>query len=146
MYYLEKLEQLLTDATPVVKQALADLRKDLERAEAERQKDSYKEYWETVDAIAQEIFEGDRSEEAIHERVDGNYWVIYTHAAHKVWEYSNNEDAVFDLGSLGDVESSGDVLTVMAYYAMYEDVRERLEELKDEEDAAEDEEEDEDAE
>ena len=140
MYYLEKLENLLTNADPAVKQALADLRKDLERAEAEQQKDSYKEYWDTVDAIAREIFADGGTEDDIHEHVDGNYWVIYTHAAHKVWVYSDHEDAVFDLGSFGDVESSGDVFTTLAYYAMCEDVRERLQDLKDTEEEEEEEE------
>jgi hypothetical protein len=101
--------------------------------------DTEKEYWETVEAIAEECH---REGYDPHEQVESNYWVTYTHAAHKVWTYSPNDDAVFDDGEgLAGCESMAEALTRMAFYAMLADVQARIAEM---EDAAEDEDEDED--
>lgn len=96
--------------------------------------DTEKEYWETVEAIAIECH---REGYDLDEQIDGNYWVIYTHAAHKVWVYSPNDDAVFDDGDgLAGCDSMAEALCRMAYFAMRADVAARIAELEDE-DAAE---------
>lgn len=92
--------------------------------------DTEKEYWDTVKMIAEECHrEGCEPDEMI----DGNYWVIYTHAAHKVWIYSPNDDAVFDDGEgLVGCDSMAEALCRMAFYAMRADVAARIAELEDE--------------
>jgi hypothetical protein len=106
-----------------------------------RSTDTERDYWQTVESIAEECHkEGyDPSEQ-----VDDNYWVIYTHAAHKVWIYSPNENAVFDDGDgLEGCDCMSEALTRMAFYAMLADVQARIAEM---EEAAEDEDEDDSAE
>ena len=91
--------------------------------------DTETEYWETVEAIADECH---REGYGPWEQVDGCYWVIYTHAAHKVYLYSPNEDAIFDDGEgLAGCESMAEALTRMAFYAMLADVQARIAEMED---------------
>lgn len=93
--------------------------------------DTEKEYWETVEAIAEECH---RKGYDGNEQVDGNYWVIYTHAAHKVYLYSPNEDAVFENGNgLEGCDSMSEALCRMAFYAMLADVEARIAEMQNEE-------------
>ena len=97
--------------------------------------DSRRDYFNEVAAIAQEAKEaereGDDPFDFIHESVDGSRWVIYTHLARKVLEYSDNEDAVFDGGDLRDAQSMSDVFTRAAYFAMLQDVSDAFAELDD---------------
>ena len=91
--------------------------------------DTEKEYWDTVESIAEECHKEGHDP---MEQVDGNYWVIYTHAAHKVWLYSPNDDAVFDDGhGLAGCDSMAEVLCRMAFYAMLADVQARIAEMED---------------
>ncbi len=94
-------------------------------------KDTYREYWETVDTIAEDA--KDNAEEYgsdvydnVHESVDGSYWIIYTHAQLKVLQYTDNKDAINDV--YGDtLEGSADtIITQIAYFAMVQDVMDRL--------------------
>lgn len=103
-------------------------------------KDTHKEYWDSVTALADEIIkevkegdllEGEMIYDAVFWRVDGNYWVIYTHAAYKVWEFSDNEDAIDDAVEEG-IWEYGDkpfdqILSAMAFFAMRRDVEEEIE-------------------
>jgi len=101
---------------------------------------TYHEYWSNVEAIGVDaIDEAKRyqdhfsaAEEAvdnqIHEACDGSYWVIYTHAATKALVHSDNESAFFDAG----MDASGwdclsDVVTQLAYFALEQDVWDRME-------------------
>lgn len=136
MYYFDKLKELLTDASPEIQERVKQVDQELERAELERLKDSEREYWDTVEAVAKEVVD----EGYDIEQVDGNYWVIYYHAAHKVWQYSPNEDAVFADGEgLDGCDSMCDVLTRMAYHAFRADVQCKVDELQAEKGAAEEE-------
>ena len=94
-------------------------------------KDTYQEYWETVDLIAEEAKEnaeeyGDDVYDNVNQSVDGSYWIIYTHAQLKVLQYTDNKDAINDV--YGDtLEGSADtIITQIAYFAMVQDVMDRL--------------------
>lgn len=96
--------------------------------------DTFSEYWESVHAIVEEghtLPEDDRHD-FVHESVDGNYWVIYTHAARKCLEYSDNEHVLFDELGPQTVEDYGTLYTRGAYFAMLADVNEAMAELDDE--------------
>lgn len=88
-------------------------------------------YWEAVRSIAEDsvqaVKDGGYSDlsDAIHESVDGNYWVIYYHAAAQCVQYTDNEDAVCDV--YGDEPFTGcttisEAHTRTAYFAMCQDV------------------------
>ena len=135
MYYFEKLKELLGDASPEIKERIKQVDEELARMEAERLKDSESEYWDTVKSIAEDVV---NSKYDIDECVDGNYWIIYPHAAHRVWKYSPNEDAVFEEGGdLGGLDDMSAVLVRMAYYALRADVQVKVDELRAEKEHAE---------
>lgn len=93
---------------------------------------TYSDYWNHIDAMAREIVEDckgdfDAATEAIYEAVDGDAWVIYTHRALALLQHTQNDDALFAFGmTLDGCESSCDVYTTLAHYAMLEDVSERV--------------------
>lgn len=94
-------------------------------------KDTYREYWNDVDTIAEEAKEnaeeyGSDVYDNVHESVDGSYWIIYTHAQLKVLQYTDNKDAINDV--YGDtLEGSADTIIMqIAYFAMVQDVMDRL--------------------
>lgn len=100
---------------------------------------SYRAYWDSVQSIAEEAKEAEkRGEDAsdfIHESVDGSWWVIYTHANVAVLQHTTNEDAAFEqMGSdaLIGVDSFGEVMQRLAFWAMRTDVEEAFAELPDE--------------
>jgi hypothetical protein len=89
------------------------------------------EYYEGVRGLAQEVDrlikdEGMDEGDALHQVVDGSYWVIYTHANFQVLMCSSNHDAYTE--DFGDVPMQGrDVnWAALAYAAMAQDVSERL--------------------
>jgi len=101
-----------------------------------------KEYYDTVKGIAEEIAEAVQSGEIgeddiydrVHEDVDGNYWVIYTHASYAVWMFSDNNSAIdeaVDDGSFSydQVTDFSQALTMMAFFALKADVEAKLSEL-----------------
>jgi hypothetical protein len=59
--------------------------------------------------------------------VDGNYWVIYTHANYKVMQYTDHEDEYDDHGYLP--RNWCKAAAVVAFYAMKADVMEKYQEL-----------------
>jgi hypothetical protein len=100
------------------------------------------EYWDCVKTIALEAREQKEQDESdyIHQTVDGCYWVIYTHAAHKTMLFTENEDAAFEEGvDLSNVGSWSEIVTRLAYCAMLADVHAALDELPEDEDEDEDE-------
>lgn len=138
MYELTKLNDLiptlsLSEADQVrLLSAVGAVAARVAADEAERQKDSAQEYWDTVSVIAKEAFEehGDDTGAAgdfIHESVDGNYWVIYYHANYKVMQYTDNDSAFEEYGDLPS--DWGKALTLVAFCAMYADTLAKYNEL-----------------
>ena len=94
---------------------------------------TYRDYWEHVNAIASEILEEvkkeatledaeERVNELIAEAADGDYFVIYTHAAAAGLQHSDNESAFFDeYGSL-EADSYGEALSSMMAAALGQDI------------------------
>ena len=77
------------------------------------------------------------SHDRLHETIDGHQWVIYYAYNDEVLKYSENEEAyqgVYDNESLGQLVAErgiADLKTMMAYFAMYQDVSELLEQAFD---------------
>ncbi len=89
------------------------------------------EYYEGVRGLAQEVKnlvenEGMDEGDALHQVVDGSYWVIYTHANFQVLMCSSNHDAYSE--DFGEPPVSGSDINwaALAYAAMARDVSERL--------------------
>jgi len=140
MYCFDKLKELLGDASPEIKERIKQVDDELARMEAERLKDSESEYWDTVKSLAEDVVNNGYD---IDECVDGNYWVIYAHAAYKVWKYSPNEDQLFeDGGDLSSVDSMSQVFPLMAAAALRADVQAKVTELQAEKDEQDEEDED----
>lgn len=122
--------------------ALNCLNQKIEYVEKQREEDhpySQASYWEDVQTIAKDAFESSDEDTHITESVDGSSWVIYYSNARKVLQYSPNEDLIFDEGLAGTYNSMDALRTAAAYYAMEADVRQCLEENRDEwQDAVED--------
>jgi len=94
-------------------------------------KDTAQSYWASVATDADEAAEmvsdhGTDPYDAIHEVTDGSYWVIYTHAAHKMLMWTTNESEVSE--EMGGVEftSFSDAVTKMAAWAYVADVGENF--------------------
>lgn len=123
-------------------------RKALEELLAYMNEDTNTEwsYRKVVVAIAEEAFaeavdglgagDDDTLRESASEHadqsVDGNYWVIYTHAARKTLLFSDNEDAYFDDFGYDLDTTAGIPYSKLAYFAMRADVEEKLSALIDE--------------
>ena len=101
---------------------------------------TYHDYWSNVEAIGLDAIQeakdysddADEATETVREQitqtVDGNYWVIYTHAALQGLVHSNNESAFFDHGmDASGWDSFSDVVTQLAYFALEADVWDRME-------------------
>jgi len=90
---------------------------------------SQREYWSAVRTIARDAFvesvesAGDvEPVEYIDGQVDGNSWVIYTHAAAATCMHSENEDAYFEDNGEITSDSFCSLMTTLAYWAMRADV------------------------
>jgi len=72
----------------------------------------------------------------LHELVDGHQWVIYTYSSELVEQFSANAEAfmdVYDNESIGAIVSDRglDALKpIIAYFSMYQDISDRLNELE----------------
>ena len=86
--------------------------------------DTQQEYFASVQSIANEAAElpEDERHDFVRESIDGNYWVIYTHAARKVLEYSDNDCAIFEEMGPQQWEDWGTAFSQAAYFAMCQDV------------------------
>ena len=101
--------------------------------------DDQRAYFAAVQEIANDArereAEGYDLSDSIYEMVDGSSWIIYTHKALKVLEYTSNEDALFDgPNALMDADSFSDAITRMAFYAMMQDVYDHLPDEDEDED------------
>ena len=111
---------------------------------------TYSEYWTEIQSIADnlvseamEACDNDReaAEESIqdtrlHETIDGHQWVIYCAYNLDVLKHSDNESYFEDnIGGADHILKDGGIdqlHTVMAFYAMYADVQEKLSDAFDE--------------
>lgn len=80
-------------------------------------------YYDWCERVAET--EGEAPHYALHEIVDGSCWVIYTHAARKVIEHSDNDCAYFDEMGAVEVSDWSTLLTTAAYFALMADIREK---------------------
>lgn len=62
----------------------------------------------------------------VFELVDGHAWIIYTHLALSLLQHTSNEDALFEVGDLSEVDSASSVYTQLAFWAMRADVLQEL--------------------
>lgn len=90
-----------------------------------------KEYYEGVRGLAEEVSnlvqnEGMDEQDALHQTVDGSYWVIYTHANFQVLMCSDHHDAYSE--DFGEPPVSGSDINwaALAYAAMARDVSEQV--------------------
>lgn len=111
---------------------------------------SYSAYWTAVEStaadVAQRVKDGEDFSDALHEEIDGSWWITYCHAARAVMAHTSNDDAAFE--EMGDdacdgIGSFDGIVTRCAYYAMYADVVSRYEEPEEDEADEEDEEDEE---
>jgi hypothetical protein len=83
-----------------------------------------------VDAAKRDEMDADEVDTYIHESIDSDGWVIYTHKAHAVLLASSNDSAYFDeLGNDGAITDGGINWSALAYMALRADVMEELERL-----------------
>jgi hypothetical protein len=91
------------------------------------------EYYQGVRDIVRELDERlknkdiDDWNDAIHQAVDGSYWVIYTHANFQVLMCSDNHNAYVEDFGEPPVEGGEINWAALAFGAMYRDVQEQLE-------------------
>lgn len=89
-----------------------------------------KEYYDGVRGLAAQVAElvaeGADENDALHEVVDGSYWVIYTHANFQVLMCTDHHDAYSE--DFGEPPVSGDTINwaALAYAAMARDVSEQV--------------------
>lgn len=89
------------------------------------------QYWREVTSLAKQIAKEAKAEDrditdVLHETIDGHQWVIYTWAYPWVLMHSRSEDALFD--QMGPTEATGysQIMQLMTFYALYQDVAEEL--------------------
>ena len=106
-----------------------------------------KEYWTEIESIAKNLIEealdqSDSKEEAeelindslLHQTIDGHQWVIYYAYNDDVIAYSNNDDYFIDnfgqeeAGELLKNRGLLDLHTAIAFWALYADVQNELNE------------------
>lgn len=87
-----------------------------------------KEIRELAQAIISEVEEyGGEVYDTACEFVDGHEFIIYCHNNIDVLKHTQNEDAYFDaMGNSVKAESTAQVLTKLAYFAMLQDVMEQI--------------------
>lgn len=107
-----------------------------------REDTSYRAYWDSVESLADEVIErekaGDDANDALHEAVDGTSWVIYTHESHAVMEHTRNSEYGTDNGLICDLDgkSFGEIVTIFAFWSLYGDVLDALDDARERWDAA----------
>lgn len=97
-------------------------------------------YSDDVDDYARHIIEEigldeDDWHDAVHETVDGSNWIIYNNRNEEVLNSSKNEPDDSDVAELLGTEQCGDwrkVRQIAAFIAMERDLREALDDIKDE--------------
>lgn len=106
-------------------------KQDSEAAHDEAMRVLRAEYYAGVRGLAEEVSnlvknEGMDESDALHQTVDGSYWVIYTHANFQVLMCSDHHDAYSE--DFGEPAVSGDTINwaALAYAAMARDVSEQV--------------------
>tara|TARA_R110001599_G_scaffold11881_1_gene55943 strand:+ start:778 stop:1137 length:360 start_codon:yes stop_codon:yes gene_type:complete len=72
----------------------------------------------------------------LHELVDGHQWVIYTYSSELVERFSDNGEAFMDvydnesIGALVADQGLDALKPIIAYFAIYQDISDRLNELE----------------
>jgi len=89
------------------------LAKSIKKSRRKKKSDSDDEYREYVDNEATQI-------------VDGHEWIIYTWAYPWVLMHSKHEDQVFEDQGPVQAENYAQIMQVMAYGAMLQDLRDEL--------------------
>lgn len=105
----------------------------------------YREISDLADSLYSEALEQNNNDHdmavyAIHdhllnELVDGHQWVIYTYSSELVERFSDNGEAfmdVYDNESVGAIvadQGLDAIKPIIAYFAMYQDISDRLNEL-----------------
>ena len=107
------------------------------------------EYYREISDLADDLYsealdqndnDHDLAVEAIHDRllpetVDGHQWVIYTYSNELVERFSANAEAFKDcydnesIGALVADQGLDALKPIIAYFAMYQDISDRLNEL-----------------
>ena len=103
------------------------------------EENTYRDYWMHVESIGADAIQeamqhsSDVNEalemvrELIDQSVDGDRWVNYPHVAAKGLVHSNNRDAFFDQGmDTSGWEDYGTVMTQLMYFALNQDVWDRM--------------------
>jgi len=113
---------------------------------------TYSEYWAEIESIAENMVsevmdetENDReaaeeiiNDSRLHETIDGHQWVIYYSYNDDVRRHSDNEDYLTDnfgneyAGQIVAEQGIGSLGTEIAFWCMYADVQEKLEDAFDE--------------
>jgi len=113
---------------------------------------TYNEYWTEINSIAENMVsecmdECDNDREAaeelindsrLHETIDGHQWVIYYSYNDDVRKHSDNEDYAADnfgneyLGQIVTEQGYDTLGTVIAFWCMYADVQDKLNDAFDE--------------
>ena len=106
---------------------------------------TYSDYWNAVTGFALDAIEAaaerdndqafdEYLDDWVSELVARSYWVVYTHAAMKVMQYTDNANAFFDYSeSVGEKDWSS-LVSQFAYCAHEQDILDRVaRELKNEE-------------
>ena len=89
-------------------------------------------YWKEIRALAKlvhtkEGYDEDADEsDILHELIDGHEWIIYTWAYPWVLMHSDNEDALFDAQGPTEATNYSQIMQLMAFYAMEQDVMDAL--------------------
>ena len=86
---------------------------------------------EAVEADPQDPEEGIDLYDRIHEAVDGSAWIIYTHRALRVMDYTANDDAHEELGEIPTGTGWSGIVTYVAFWAMRADVTDAVRTLID---------------
>jgi hypothetical protein len=93
------------------------------------------EYYQGVRGISQDLADRvkdgelntrDSLEQAVHESVDGSYWVIYTHANFQVLICSDHHDEYMEVTGEPPVDGESINWSALAYYAMLRDVQDQM--------------------
>lgn len=63
----------------------------------------------------------------LHQTIDGHQWIIYTHYNSQVLTHSDNRDAAWEIGGeTPQADSYGQLMAVLAFYAMSQDVQDHM--------------------
>jgi hypothetical protein len=103
---------------------------------------THSEYWTTVADLANDLIDEYKlqnelehvseidaddliAQDMVWEAIDGHSFIIYTYKALAVLQHTDNQDAAFDNGGL-NADSFADTITQMAFWAMHQDVVEKI--------------------